>query len=67
VPLLTAIPLILTSTNAVLDVEVIAAGTQFAANAAQRQVFDVLVDGNRWMIFYNTISGILHFDFVRIR
>ncbi|KAH6917349.1 chondroitin AC lyase [Coprinopsis sp. MPI-PUGE-AT-0042] len=53
-------------TTAVLDVEVIAAGTQFAANAAQRQVFDVLVDGHRWMIFYNTISQILHFDFSAI-
>ena len=53
-------------TNAVLDVEVIAAGTQFAANATQRQVFDVLVEGHKWMIFYNTISQILHFDFSAI-
>jgi hypothetical protein len=26
--------------------------------------FSSLFDGNKWMIFYNTVTGVLHWDYV---
>ncbi|EAU93014.2 chondroitin AC lyase [Coprinopsis cinerea okayama7 len=49
--------------NAVLDVEVIAAGTSFSADTTAQTAFETLFDGHRWMIFSNTLSQVLHFDF----
>ncbi|KAG7099076.1 hypothetical protein E1B28_000951 [Marasmius oreades] len=50
-------------TNDVLDLEVAAAGTQFAANATSKSAMELLVDGDSWMIYRNTQTGTLHWDF----
>jgi hypothetical protein len=42
-----------------------AAGTQFAADDTEKSIFATLFDGNKWMIFYNTVTKVLHWDFVR--
>ncbi|KAJ7594959.1 polysaccharide lyase family 8 protein, partial [Mycena floridula] len=50
-------------TNDILDLEIEAGGTQFAANAVQQAAFSTLFDGDRWMIYQNTITKVLHWDF----
>jgi hypothetical protein len=57
--------LILYSAEDVLDLEIEAGGTQFAANDKSKQAFATLIDGDQWMIYRNVISGVLHWDFVR--
>lgn len=57
---LTSVP----SANDVLFLEVQAGGTQFAAADSTKDVFATLIDGDRWMIFRNVITGVLHWDFV---
>jgi len=52
------------SVNDILDLEVAAAGTQFAAGADSRTAFATLFSGNKWMIYWNTLTGVLHWDFV---
>jgi hypothetical protein len=42
-----------------------AAGTQFAASATAKSIFATLFNGNKWMIYYNTLTQVLHWDFVR--
>ncbi|KAG1757532.1 polysaccharide lyase family 8 protein [Suillus lakei] len=39
--------------NDVLNLEIEAAGTQFAANTTSMNAFETLIDGNQWMIFRN--------------
>ena len=53
------------STNDVLDLEIAAAGTQFAATETSKGAMEKLFDGDSWMIYRNTATGILHWDFVR--
>ena len=52
------------SANDILDLEIAAAGTQFAAGADSKMAFATLFSGNKWMIYRNTLTGILHWDFV---
>ncbi|KAJ7573686.1 polysaccharide lyase family 8 protein [Mycena floridula] len=52
--------------NAFLDLEVVAGGTQFSADAAQQSTFEKMFDGNKWMIITNTVTGVLHWDFSAI-
>lgn len=49
--------------NDLLDIEREAAGTQFAANETSRTAFSTFFEGSQWMIYYNTITKILHWDF----
>ncbi|TFK30475.1 chondroitin AC lyase [Coprinopsis marcescibilis] len=48
--------------NAVLDVELIASGTQFGAQETGRLAFDRLIEGHAWMIFADSLTQSLHFD-----
>ncbi|KAJ7576365.1 polysaccharide lyase family 8 protein [Mycena floridula] len=48
--------------NAFLDLEVEAAGTQFAANSGQQAILEQLFESDRWMIVRNTVTGVLHWD-----
>lgn len=41
-----------------------AGGTQFAANTESQSTFATLFDGDRWMIYRNALTGVLHWDFV---
>ncbi|KAJ6610029.1 polysaccharide lyase family 8 protein [Mycena sp. CBHHK59/15] len=50
-------------TNDVVDLEVEAGGTQFAANTASEEALATLFDGDRWMIYRNVLTGMLHWDF----
>lgn len=52
--------------NDVLELEIAAAGTQFQANAASQKALEVLFEGNKWMIFSNSITDVLHWDFSAI-
>ncbi|KAF8973958.1 polysaccharide lyase family 8 protein [Flammula alnicola] len=49
--------------NDLLDLEVEAGGTMFAASSDSQNALATLFDGDRWMIFRNTITGVLHWDF----
>ncbi|KAI0271375.1 polysaccharide lyase family 8 protein [Gloeopeniophorella convolvens] len=49
--------------NDVIELEIDAAGTQFAANAASQQAFETLIDGDQWMIYRNVKTNVLHWDF----
>lgn len=52
------------SANDLLALEVEAGGTSFEVSSTSQNAFNVLFDGDRWMIFRNTITGVLHWDFV---
>ncbi|KAK2461889.1 hypothetical protein APHAL10511_006352 [Amanita phalloides] len=49
--------------NDVLDFEIEASDTQFAADSTSRGAFEALLDGSRWMIYRNSLTGINHWDF----
>ncbi|KAG0708897.1 polysaccharide lyase family 8 protein [Suillus ampliporus] len=49
--------------NDVLNLETEAAETQFTANATSKTAFETLFDGDRWMIFRNVQTNVLHWDF----
>jgi hypothetical protein len=50
-------------TNDVVDLEVEAGGTQFEATPASKTALATLFDGDRWMIYTNVLTGVLHWDF----
>ncbi|KAJ7630978.1 polysaccharide lyase family 8 protein [Roridomyces roridus] len=50
-------------TNDVVDLEVEAGGTQFQATSASQTALATLFDGDRWMIYMNALTGVLHWDF----
>lgn len=54
------------SSNDVLELEIEAGGTRFAAAGASKAAFESLMDASQWMIYQNTVKGVLHWDFVRI-
>lgn len=56
--------MILRSTNDIVAFEIEAAETRFAANSESRSALALLFEGDHWMIFRNTITGVLHWDFV---
>ncbi|KAK0208323.1 polysaccharide lyase family 8 protein [Desarmillaria ectypa] len=49
--------------NDVMDLELAAAETQFSASSASKTALANLFDGDKWMIVYNAINGVLHWDF----
>ncbi|KAI0078908.1 polysaccharide lyase family 8 protein [Panus rudis PR-1116 ss-1] len=49
--------------NDVLSVEVSSGGTRFQADSDSMVALETLVDGDRWMIYRNTITDVLHWDF----
>ncbi len=55
---------ILTSSNDVLELQIDAAGTQYAADATSQHAFETLIDGDQWMIYRNVKTDVLHWDFV---
>jgi len=53
-----------TSSNDVLELQIDAAGTQYAADATSQRAFETLIDGDQWMIYRNVKTNVLHWDFV---
>ncbi|KAL5518907.1 hypothetical protein ACEPAH_590 [Sanghuangporus vaninii] len=49
--------------NDVIELEIAAAGTQFQAGETSREAFEALMDGDKWMIYLNVETGVLHWDF----
>ncbi|TFK95679.1 polysaccharide lyase family 8 protein, partial [Pterulicium gracile] len=49
--------------NSVLEMELVAGGTPYAANAAAVTSFETLVDADRWMVYHNVQTGVTHWDF----
>ncbi|KAI0322717.1 polysaccharide lyase family 8 protein [Amylostereum chailletii] len=49
--------------NDVLELEIDAGGTQYAANTSAQAAFETLIDGDQWMIYRNVLTGVLHWDF----
>ncbi|KAI0274676.1 polysaccharide lyase family 8 protein [Gloeopeniophorella convolvens] len=49
--------------NDVFDFEIEAAGTEFQATTASRDAFTILWQFQPWMIFRNTLTNVLHWDF----
>lgn len=49
--------------NDILYLEIPAGGTEFSADATAREAFTKLMDADRWMIYRNTDTGVLHWDF----
>ena len=52
------------SLNTNLEFENKAAGTQYAAGDGPKRAFEVLIDGDAWIIYRNAKTGVLHWDFV---
>ncbi|KAH8814787.1 polysaccharide lyase family 8 protein [Flagelloscypha sp. PMI_526] len=50
-------------TNVVLGLEYASGATQFEAPASAKATFETLIEGDRWMIYRNTLTNILHWDF----
>ncbi|KAH7915793.1 polysaccharide lyase family 8 protein [Hygrophoropsis aurantiaca] len=50
-------------TNDVLNLETEAGGTQFAAGDVSKSAFATLFDGDKWMIYRNVHTNVLHWDF----
>lgn len=53
------------SSNDVLELEIEAGGTRFATMGSSRVALESLMDASQWMIYQNTVTGVLHWDFVR--
>ncbi|PBK77244.1 galactose mutarotase-like protein [Armillaria solidipes] len=51
------------SSNDALELELAALGTQLSAGSDSKNALARLYEGSRWMIFYNAVSGVLHWDF----
>ncbi|EMD42021.1 polysaccharide lyase family 8 protein [Gelatoporia subvermispora B] len=49
--------------NDVLEVELLASGTQYAAGSTSRNAFTTLIDAIQWMIYRNVTTDVLHWDF----
>ncbi|KAI0257642.1 polysaccharide lyase family 8 protein [Lactifluus subvellereus] len=49
--------------NDVLELQIDAAGTQYAANPTSQRAFETLIDGDQWMIYRNVKTNVLHWDF----
>ncbi|KAI9456630.1 polysaccharide lyase family 8 protein [Russula earlei] len=50
-------------TNDILELQIDAAGTQYAADATSRRAFETLIDADQWMIYRNVETNVLHWDF----
>ncbi|TFK77066.1 polysaccharide lyase family 8 protein [Pluteus cervinus] len=51
------------SSNNILTLELGAADTQYQAGDESKSAFDTLFLGNQWMVFLNTVTGVLHWDY----
>ncbi|KAF8580669.1 polysaccharide lyase family 8 protein [Ramaria rubella] len=49
--------------NNVMELEIEGSGTRFAAKSRSKVAFEGLMDASRWMIYQNTVTGTLHWDF----
>lgn len=54
---------VLHSANDVLNLEIAAGDTQFQANNASMDAFSVFMLADWWMSFYNTVTGVAHYDY----
>jgi hypothetical protein len=54
----------LTSSNDVLELQIDAPGTQYAADVTSQRAYGTLIDGDQWMIYRNVETNVLHWDFV---
>ena len=52
------------SSDDVFELQIDAAGTQYAADADSESAFETLIDGDQWMIYRNVETDVLHWDFV---
>ena len=52
------------SSNDVLELQIDAAGTQYAADTDSQRAFETLIDGDQWMVYRNVKTDVLHWDFV---
>ncbi|KAF8527249.1 chondroitin AC/alginate lyase [Gautieria morchelliformis] len=48
--------------NDVWELEIEAGGTRFAATGPSRTAFENLMNVSQWMIYQNTVTGVLHWD-----
>ena len=53
-----------TSSNDVLELQIDAAGTHYAADTDSQHAFETLIDGDEWMVYRNVKTDVLHWDFV---
>ncbi|KAJ7875466.1 polysaccharide lyase family 8 protein [Mycena leptocephala] len=49
--------------NDVFNLEICAGGTQFQSNDVSKTAFTTLLLADQWMIFLNTITNVLHWDY----
>ncbi|KAJ6489074.1 polysaccharide lyase family 8 protein [Mycena sanguinolenta] len=52
--------------NDVFNLEICSGGTQFQAGTESRSAFTTLLLADQWMIFLNTITNVLHWDYTVI-
>ncbi|KAF9453782.1 polysaccharide lyase family 8 protein [Macrolepiota fuliginosa MF-IS2] len=50
-------------TNDIVDFEIETAQTQFAASPESQSALATLFEGDHWMIYRNSLTGVLHWDF----
>ncbi|KAH9082166.1 polysaccharide lyase family 8 protein, partial [Lactarius deliciosus] len=50
--------------NDVLELQIDAAGTQYASDSTSQAAFETLIDGDQWMIYRNVKTNVLHWDFL---
>ncbi|THH34187.1 hypothetical protein EUX98_g65 [Antrodiella citrinella] len=50
-------------TNDAVALEIEAADTRYQASGDSRNAFQTLIDGDQWMIYRNTLTNVLHWDF----
>ncbi|KAF9531952.1 polysaccharide lyase family 8 protein [Crepidotus variabilis] len=48
--------------NDILDIELVSAGTTYAASTNSQKAFGTLYDADRWMVIQNVMTGVLHWD-----
>ncbi|KAF8642386.1 hypothetical protein AX16_009654 [Volvariella volvacea WC 439] len=49
--------------NDIFNLEIAAGTTRFEAGDRSKAAFTTLFQGNQWMIFLNTVTGVLHWDY----
>jgi len=57
----------LPSINDDLDLEIEAGGTRFEAGETSKDALATLLEGSAWMVYRNVATGVLHWDFVRLK
>jgi hypothetical protein len=62
--MITTNPRMIDYLNDIFDFEIEAGGTEFQATDASHSAIITLLQGDEWMIFRNTLTNVLHWDFV---